>query len=104
MKNNTVFKICALQVCLLAGCSRSGSLANKTDTVFPVEMDSVTNAKDMQTISNILSSPNWPIIKKAESGQFGKITIRLAMGTNFAANHYNLSWNGSGWQVSPTNQ
>ena len=67
-------------------------------------MQNVTNAEDMQNFSNILSSHTWPILKKAESGKFGNITIPFAMGTNLDARHYNVTWNGSGWQISPTNQ
>jgi hypothetical protein len=104
MKIHTLVLIFATQAFLLAGCSKSASIVNKTDSSFPIDMQDVTNSEDAQNISNILVSQNWPIFKKAESGKFGNITIPLAMGTNLDAHHYNVTWNGSGWQISPTNQ
>jgi len=100
MKEHIICLIFTTQVLLLAGCSKSASITNK----YPIEMQNITNAEDMQTISNILTSANWPIFQKAESGKFGRITIPLASGTNLDSRHYNITWSGSGWQISPTNQ
>jgi|SRR5271166_397029 len=100
MKTHALVFIFAMQVLLLAGCSKSA----KTDLSFPIEMDNLTNAEDMQNFSNILSSHTWPIFKLAESGKCGNITIPFTMGTNLDARHYNVTWNGYGWQISPTNQ
>jgi len=100
MKIHAVILIFATQVFLMVGCSKSASITKK----HPIEMQNITNAEDRQTISNILLSQNWPIFKKAESGKFGNITIPLATGTNLDARHYNVTWNGSKWLISPTNQ
>jgi hypothetical protein len=99
MKTHSIVLILATQVLLVAGCSKSASIAKK----YPIEMQNITNAEDTQTISNILLGQNRPIFKKAESGKFGRVTIPLAIGTNLDARHYNVTWSGSKWQISPTN-